>query len=368
MSQQGNRASPSWDMHHASGRCDERLHLPRALRRREFVPIQHLALHDGASPPPYTNETMTTARSLPLLPSRRHALAAALLLGAAAWMPTTGRAATPVAADTVVEAVQLPAWVERNGDRRAAEPGQRLRAGDVAVTAAGSRAVLRLSDNSLVKMGEATELALQNLEAGRKDGQAQMAGKFRLVTGVFRYATDYRSKALGVNRDVSLQTATATVGVRGTDFWAMSDAEHDAVCVFEGAVAVMRDGRDTIALNQPGAFWVVFTGQPEKPAGQATPAQLSKFIAQGDLQPGSGVLVQGGSWRTVVATFPRLAEAEALRMRLQKAGYPASVANTVRGHEVRVQQVATRQDAEALLRKLQADPTLGAAQGRVEGA
>ena len=33
-----------------------------------------------------------------------------------------------------------------------------------------------------------------------------------------------------------------------------------------------------------------------------------------------------------------------------------------------LQQVATRQDAEALLRKLQADPALGAAQGRVEGA
>lgn len=300
-------------------------------------------------------------------PTRRQTLAASLLLAGAAWLPTTTRAAEP-AAETVVEAVQMPAWVERNGDRRAAEPGQRLRAGDVAVTASGARAVLRLSDNSLVKLGEATELALQKLEVGRKDGQSRMAGQFKLVTGVFRYATDYRSKALGVNRDVSLQTATATVGVRGTDFWAMSDAEHDAVCVFEGAVAVVRDGRDTIALNQPGAFWVTFTGQPEKPAGQATPAQLSKFIAQGDLQPGTGVLVQGGQWRTVVATFPRLAEAEALRQRLQKAGYPARVHNGMRGQEVQIQQLATRQDAEALLRKLQSDATLGAAQGRVEGA
>ena len=332
------------------------------------MPIQHLTPHDGVSLLPLPTDSMKTARYQTLLPSRRIALASALLLGAAAWLPATTRAATPAPADTVVEAVQLPAWVERNGDRRAAEPGQRLRVGDIAVTASGSRAGLRLSDNSLVKLGEATELALQGLEAGRKDGQDQMAGKFRLITGVFRYATDYRSKALGIKRDVSLQTATATVGVRGTDFWAMSDAEHDAVCVFEGAVAVMRDGRETIALNQPGAFWVVFTGQPEKPAGQATPAQLNKFIGQGDLEPGQGVLVQGGQWRTVVATFPRLAEAEALRMRLQKAGYPASAANPVRGHEVRVLQVATRQDAEALLRKLQADPTLGAAQGRVEGA
>lgn len=309
---------------------------------------------------------LRSASTLPRFPDRRRLWAASLLLVAAVGLPTSGRAASP-AAETVVEAVQMPAWVERNGERRAAEPGQRLRAGDLAVTATGARAVLRLSDNSLIKLGEATELAVQKLDAARQGGQERMEGKFRLVTGVFRYATDYRSKAQGVQRDVSLQTATATVGVRGTDFWAMSDAEHDAVCVFEGAVAVMREGRETIALNQPGAFWVTFTGQPDKPAGQATPAQLSKFIAQGDLQPGTGVLVQGGAWRTVVATFPRLAEAEALRLRLQKAGYPARVGNSVRGHEVQVQQLATRQDAEALLRRLQTDSTMGAAQGRVEG-
>ena len=53
------------------------------------------------------------------------------------------------------------------------------------------------------------------------------------------------------------------MGIRGTDFWSMTDAEHDAVCLFEVHVAVQRDARPDIALTQPGAFWVTYTGQPE---------------------------------------------------------------------------------------------------------
>lgn len=87
--------------------------------------------------------------------------------------------------------------------------------------------------------------------------------RLRLIAGVFRYATDYTSKALGNRRELNLKLSTATVGIRGTDFWSMTDAEHDAVCLFEVHVAVQRDARPDIALTEPGAFWVTYTGQPE---------------------------------------------------------------------------------------------------------
>ena len=156
------------------------------------------------------------------------------------------------------------------------QPGQLLRDSDKAVTADGARMLLRLPDRSAIRLGEQTQLQIQSVMTQQQGaaGTSEIKSSLRLITGVFRYATDYTSKALGNTRELNLEVATATVGIRGTDFWAMSDAAHDAVCVFEGAVAVERDGRDTIALNQPGAFWVVFTGQPEQPAGQATPAQL----------------------------------------------------------------------------------------------
>lgn len=289
----------------------------------------------------------------------------ALALGMLFWGLAPRAHAAPSA--TVVEAVQLPAWVERNGQRRPAEPGAQLRANDKAITADGSRMLLRMDDNSTIKLGEQSEFLIQSIDTRRESSTSpsEQRSAFKLVTGVFRYATDYSSKALGNKRELNLEVATATVGIRGTDFWAMTDAEHDAVCVFDGKVEVMRDAKPGIALEKPGAFWVVFTGQPEKPAGQATPDQLAKFIGQAEMQPGQGVLLQGGRWRAVAATLPNVADAVALRKRLQAAGYPADMVVKDGRHEVRISRFATREDAEAVVKRLLADTALGVREGRV---
>lgn len=290
---------------------------------------------------------------------------AALVIGGLAWAMAGPTHATP--SSTVVEAVQLPAWVERNGQRRPAEPGVQLRANDKAITSNGSRMLLRMDDRSTIKLGEETEFLIQSLDTSRSSASAPSEQKsaFKLVSGVFRYATDYTSKALGNKRELNVELATATVGIRGTDFWTMTDAAHDAVCVFDGKVEVLRDAKPGIELDNPGAFWVVFTGEPEKPADQATPAQLAKFIGQAEMQPGSGVLLQGGRWRTVAATFKSAADASALRTRLQTAGYPAQTLSRDGRHEVRISQFATREDADAVLQRLRADATLGVSEGRV---
>jgi len=288
-----------------------------------------------------------------------------LLLAAALW--GVGQSARAASSTTVVEAVQLPAWVERHGQRRPAQPGQLLRESDKAVTADGARMLLRLPDRSVIKLGEQTQFQIETL-ASRQQGVAgpsEFKSTLRLITGVFRYATDYTSKALGNRRDINLKLTTATVGIRGTDFWSMTDAEHDAVCLFEGQVEVLRNAQPGIPLVKPGAFWVVFTGQPEKPAGQATPDQLIKFIDQAEMKYGSGVLLQGGRWRTVAAFLPSAAQAAGLRNTLQAAGYPAEMVFKARGHEVRINQLATREDAEALLARLKAQTSLGVTQGRV---
>jgi hypothetical protein len=308
---------------------------------------------------------ITTTEHRPMGLHRRallwHACAALALGGLALSRPVH---AAPSA--TVVEAVQLPAWVERNGQRRPAEPGVQLRARDKAITANGSRMLLRMDDRSTIKLGDQTEFLIQSIDTSRESAAAPSEQKsaFKLVSGVFRYATDYTSKALGNKRELNLEVATATVGIRGTDFWAMTDAAHDAVCVFEGKVEVVRDAKPGIELDKPGAFWVVFTGQPEKPAGQATPDQLAKFIGQAEMQPGNGVALQGGRWRTVAATLASVADAAALRTRLQTAGYPAEMIAKDGRHEVRINQLATREDAEAVAKRLLADTALGVTTAR----
>lgn len=294
----------------------------------------------------------------------RHALGL-VVLGAGLWASQgVARAATSA---TVVEAVQLPAWVERNGQRRPAEPGVQLRDNDKAITAGRARMLLRMSDQSVIKLGEQTEFQIEavTLRKPQAAGPSELSATLRLVTGVFRYATDYSSKALGNKRELNLKMATATVGIRGTDFWSMTDAAHDAVCMFEGKVEVVRDAKPGVMLDKPGAFWAVFTGEPEKPAGQATPDQLAKFINQAEMQPGQGIVLQGGRWRTVAGFLPSAAGANALRSSLQTAGYPAEVLAKDGKFEVRINQLATREDAETVLKQLQANTSLGVTEGRV---
>jgi hypothetical protein len=298
-------------------------------------------------------------------PFIRHALGM-LLLGAGLWA-SQGSARAGTSSNTVVEAIQLPAWVERNGQRRAAEPGVKLRNDDKAITAGNARMLLRMSDRSTIKLGENTEFLIESLAVRKPQasGPSELSATLRLVTGVFRYATDYSSKALGNKRELNLKMATATVGIRGTDFWSMTDAAHDAVCMFEGKVEVVRNNKPGVMLDKPGAFWVVFTGEAEKPAGQATPDQLAKFIGQADMQPGQGIVLQGGQWRTVAGLMPSGVAANALRSNLQTAGYPAEVMAKDGKFEVRINQLATREDAEAVLRQLQANVSLGVTDGRV---
>ncbi len=254
-----------------------------------------------------------------------------------------------------VEAVQAPAWVERNGQRNPVEPGMPLRAQDKALTGAGSRLLLRMHDRSTIQLGEQTELQVRSLDAEPSDPK----GQFKLAAGVFRYVTEGVGKV-----PVHLELGAATVVMRGRDVWSTTNADREAACVFDGQAEVVRDAKPRIALDKPGALWIVYSGEPEKPADQATPAQWTQFTAQSELQAGSGVLLPGGRWRTVAALLDSPAAAATLQARLQAAGYPAETKAKGGRHEVRINQLATRADAEALLQRLRADADLGVTQGR----
>lgn len=297
-------------------------------------------------------------RSVPL-----RVTCAALLLGG--WIGGVGPQAHAAPSATVVEAVQLPAWVERDGHRLPAEAGAQLRDNDKTITANGSRMRLRMDEHSVIKLGEQTELLILSTDTSSPSvvTPSEQKSSLKLLAGVFRYATT--SKLLDNTRELRVDMANTTVTTRGTDIWNASNAELEAVCVFEGRADVMRDAKPTIELDKPGALWMVYTNEPEKPADQATPAQWVKFMGQTDMQAGSGVLLQGGRWRAVAALLNSKADADALRTRLQTAGYPAETKAKDGRHEVRINQLATRADADALLKQLRSDTALGVSGGRV---
>ncbi len=115
-----------------------------------------------------------------------------------------------------VEGVQTPAWVERDGKRTPLVPGMELKAGDQVITGGGSRIVIKLSEGSLVKLGENGTLRFTELSASREVFKAVI----NVLQGAFRFTTDVAAKAR--KREVSIGVSQVVVGIRGTDVWGRS--------------------------------------------------------------------------------------------------------------------------------------------------
>jgi hypothetical protein len=288
---------------------------------------------------------------------RRQLLAATAALAAWGSAPAQAAASRPASPGITVEAVQMPAWTSRDGKRRPLSPGDTVSTAQEIETAASAGLVLKMAEGSIVRLGEKTRLGVQRLEVNDADGRIAVRSELKLFDGFFRFATSAVAKVAG-QREIDVSLRTATIGIRGTDFWSMTDAEHDAACLFEGNIALATRDQGALTLDKPTAFWARFFNQPVKPVGNATPDELAKFLKSTELSPGKGVAVMGGRWRVVAAAAGSDTAAQALATRLREAGYPTQVrAKEAQGkkvHEVRINGFATRDDAQAILDKIAA--------------
>ena len=271
------------------------------------------------------------------------------------------------AASADVQAVQYPAWLERNGQKTPLSPGDGLRGGDIVLGGDDSRILLGMADGAQIKLGGNSRFTIEKLNIQTRAGNTTVDAGFKLAEGFFRYSSSVLGKLSG-KRNIDLTVRTATIGIRGTDYWAMTDVEHDAVCVFDGKVEVATRDQGTINLDQPTAFWARFFDKPAAPAGNATPAQLAKFIASVEPTPGNGVAIVNGRWRVLAGELDKQGEARDLAARLREAGYPAEVAKSQGKHEVRINFFATRADAEAALKRLNAQNGLSGNAAKVVAA
>lgn len=253
----------------------------------------------------------------------------------------------------VVEAVQMPAWSTEGGLRRPLAPGDTVSTAQEVQTDAGAALVLRLPEGSLIRLGEKTRLGVQRLEVGDADGRTAVRSEMTLFDGFFRFATSAVAKAVG-QRQINVTLRTATIGIRGTDFWSMTDAVHDAACIFEGRIDLDTRDQGALVLDKPTAFWARFFQQPVQPVGNATPQQLVTFLGSTELSPGKGVALAGGRWQVLALGTRDSREALRVAGRLRAAGYPAQSLAVGGSHEVRIAGLATREDAQAVLARIAA--------------
>ena len=125
----------------------------------------------------------------------------------------------------VVEGVQMPAWVERGGVKQPLAAGMELQESDKLSTGGQSRVLLRLAEGSLVKLGENAQMSFEKLEQRTDNKSTFVRGLMDVARGAFRFTTDVKSK-IASRREIDIRLATVTAGVRGTDLWGKSAAEH----------------------------------------------------------------------------------------------------------------------------------------------
>ncbi len=282
----------------------------------------------------------------------RHFLAAALVVAPAlAWSQAA-----------VVEGVQMPAWVERGGARTPIAPGMALRQGDQVRTGGGSRLLLRLSEGSLVKLGENASMSMTELSPAKD----LFKGALSILEGAFRFTTT----ALGANRrrDININVATVTAGVRGTDLWGKSMPARQVVCLIEGKIEVGAPGETPVALDQPRQFYQRVNDQTQ-PVGFVDPARLGEWAKETEIEAGKGAARLGGRFRVELVAADNQNDALAVYDQVRAAGYaaeirPAKVEDKL-VYRVQIRNLPSRAEAQALANQLKG--RFGAAEPRVVG-
>lgn len=268
---------------------------------------------------------------------------AMLALAAQAW----------AAPQAVVDAVQAPAWRDREGRVEPLAPGMALQSRDRIRTGEGSRVYLKLADGSTVKLGENGVLLAERL--GPSEKQFYSAA-LDVAKGAFRFTTVKLRKLS--RRDISIRVATVTAGIRGTDIWGKTEPERDFVCLLEGRITVSHQDGDSREMSEPLSFYVAPRGQPPKGIEKADPETVKKWAAETEIRSGAGALRRGGQWKLLLARADSQQEALEVYDRLAAAGYPPSIrpraADGGVRYEILLRGLASRVEAEALAGGLKA--------------
>jgi hypothetical protein len=281
----------------------------------------------------------------------RSAMGLALLLAASA-LPAM--AAPP---DAEVEALQMPAWLVRDGQRTPLAHGVRLRNGDRIDTGAGSRVRLRLPDGSMVKLGEKARFSLDGVTGARRADQLFKA-TLNVLQGAFRFTTTALYKFRG-KRDIEVRFPTVTAGIRGTDLWGKATAEREIVALIEGKITVKRRGAPTLDLDQPKSLYQALRNAGVLPVEPISDEALAAYAAETEIAPGQGAAGKGGKWRVYAARVRSQDEALAVYDRLREAGYPATIQPSHKEgatvYQVRIGGLLSEADGVAVAIKLKSE-------------
>jgi hypothetical protein len=249
----------------------------------------------------------------------------------------------------VIDGVQMPAWLERDGKRTPLAPGMELRAGDAIISGTGARVLVKLGEGSVVKLGEHGTLRLTEIAPARELFKAAL----QVLEGAFRFTTDIAAKAR--KREVSVRVSQVTAGIRGTDFWGRARDERQIVCLIEGAIEVGADGEPPVTMDKPLQFYRREKGQTQ-PVGVVEVGQLAQWSQETEIEKGKGAARLGGKFSVQLVAADTQDAALKVYDQVRAAGYAAALAPRKEGektvYRVLIRNLPSRAEAQALADRL----------------
>ena len=225
------------------------------------------------------------------------------------------------APDAVVEGLQLPAWVTRDGKRQPLAVGTELKSEDEVATGGNSRLLLRLGDGSMVKLGENGRLQVSDLVQKRKE--SFLAATLKVLEGAFRFTTEAAVKNRGV-RDITVQFPTITAGIRGTDIWGKNLGDKQVLVLIEGKISVTHTGHQPVEMKDPLTYMQAPSGGDA--TVEAVPMdQLKAWAAETEIAEGAGALRKDGRWKLYLGSYQEQLQALSLYDSLRREGYPVRI-------------------------------------------
>jgi hypothetical protein len=245
-----------------------------------------------------------------------------------------------------VEALQMPAWIQRDGSLSALKPGMVLQSGDMIRSGNNARILIRMDEGSLVKLGENAQLVFDSIIPSEEE-QVFFEAVLRVVKGAFRFTTT----SLGNNRrrQINVRIGSITAGIRGTDIWGSATSDEDILCLIEGEITAQRAGEPEFVMRNSLSFYSVPKNKPALPVSSVAEARLAQWANETELQAASGILNINGQWAVNLMSVTRESSAKPVLATLTAAGYAAEIEATVINNQnwyrLKVRGFKSRDDA-----------------------
>jgi hypothetical protein len=209
---------------------------------------------------------------------RKHMLGLVAVLAAFLLAPTAAFALADAGVVLMAKGVATAKGadgVERKLDRKSA-----INVGDTLTTGAASDVSLRMKDGTVIALGADTQFAV-NAYSSKQAGDAADSAALKLVKGSLMQVSGSMDKA-----SYKLETPVSTLGIRGTIFQVVVNADGTVTCyVAQGQIQMQKsDGTSSVMVSEGEAMQMLQDGTatmvPQVAGFFGSMAELAAAVAQ----------------------------------------------------------------------------------------